>query len=192
MKTDNIAKILMKGLEDACGLTAYRKTLDIENINSPEYQKNFTFYYKVRRDKSWLKKFYNYMNEIKDNENISFSDILKKLSSWEHKVKISKKNPRGLGRSIEVSFASKLLATINTNSPIWDSQVVSALEIKAENNSIESYIKAYQNLTDKITEIINSDDGQKAIELFDKQFPNYTWVSTYKKIDFYLWNVGKK
>ncbi len=192
MKIDNIAKILMKSLEDACGLTAYKKTLDIEKINSPEYQKNFTYYYKVRRDKVWLNQFYNYMNVIKHREDIAFSDILKKLSSWEHKVRKSNKNPNGFAATNEVSFASKLLTTINPNYPIWDSQVVSALGIKVENNSIDAYIKAYQNLTDKITEIINSADGQKAIELFDKQFPNYIWVSKYKKIDFYLWNIGKK
>ena len=191
MMINNVAEVLMKSLEDACGLTTYKKTLDIEKINLPEYQKNFTFYYKVRRDKSWLNKFYNYMNEIKNKEDISFNEILIKLSSWEHKVRKSNNNPKGIGKSIEVSFASKLLATLNPNYPIWDSQVISALGIKTENNSVESYIKAYQTLTDKITEIINSSDGQKAIELFDKQFPNYTWVSKHKKIDFYLWNIGK-
>ena len=85
-----------------------------------------------------------------------------------------------------------MLATINTNYPIWDSQVVRALNITLEgDDKIDSYVKAYDGLTKTIKEYIESEDGKLAIELFDKQFPNYTWVSNYKKIDFYLWNIGK-
>ena len=192
VKLNNIEKVLMKSLEDACGLTAYKKVLDKSNINSSGYQKNFTNYYRVRRDSSWLKKFYDFLEKNKDNTSITFEEILKELSSWEHKIKQSKKNPDGIGTTIEASFASKLLSTINPNYPIWDSQVVRALNITLEDdNKINAYVKAYGELTEGIKKFIDSDDGKKAIQLFDKQFPNYTWISNYKKIDFYLWNIGK-
>ena len=190
-KIEEVKNILMKSMEDACGLTAYKKTLNTNLITTDEYQKNFTYYYKVRRDKSWLNNFYNYMNTIKNKKDISIDEILQTLSSWQHKVKKSKKHPTGLGTTIEISFASKLLATINTNYPIWDSQVVSALGISSKLTSIDDYIIAYRKLTNIITELINSEAGKKAIKLFDTQFPNYIWVSNYKKIDFYLWNIGK-
>ena len=166
--------------------------LDKSSINTRNYQKNFTNYYRVRRDTCWLKKFYKYLDDNKDNTSITFEDILKKLSSWEHKIKKSKKNPDGIGTTIEASFASKLLSTINPNYPIWDSQVVRALNITLEDdNKINAYVKAYRELTEEIKKFIDSDDGRKAIQLFDKQFPNYTWINNYKKIDFYLWNIGK-
>ncbi len=188
----NIEDVLMKSLEDACGLTAYKKVLDKSSINTCNYQKNFTNYYRVRRDTCWLEKFYKYLDDNNDNTSITFKEILKELSSWEHHIKKCKSNPNGVGKTIEASFASKMLATINPNYPIWDSQVVRALNITLEgDDKIDSYVKAYDELTNTIKEYIESEDGKKAIELFDKQFPNYTWVSNYKKIDFYLWNIGK-
>ena len=188
----NIEDVLMKSLEDACGLTAHKKVLDKSSINTCNYQKNFTNYYRVRRDTFWLEKFYKYLDDNKDNTSITFKDILKELSSWEHNIKKSESNPNGVGKTVEASFASKLLATINPNYPIWDSQVIRALNITLEGeDKIDSYVKAYDELTKTIKEYIESEDGKLAIELFDKQFPNYTWVSNYKKIDFYLWNIGK-
>ncbi len=189
---EKVEDVLMKSLEDACGLTAYKLVLDKNNINSGDYQKNFTNYYRVRRDASWLEKFYKFLESNKDNTSITFREILIELSSWKHNIKKSKSNPNGVGTTVEASFASKLLATINPNYPIWDSQVVRALNITLEgNDKIESYVNAYNDLTKTIKEYIESEDGKIAIELFDKQFPNYTWVSNYKKIDFYLWNIGK-
>ena len=76
---EKIEDVLMKSLEDACGLTAYKKVLDKSNINSSEYQKNFTNYYKVRRDANWREKFYKYLDDNKDNTSITFEEILKKL-----------------------------------------------------------------------------------------------------------------
>lgn len=188
----NAEDVLMKSLEDACGLTSYKKTLDINEINSKQYQKNFTSYYRVRRDYLWLKKFYNFLDDNKYNIDITFKDILNEISSWDHSIKRSKTNPDGVGKTIEASFASKLLATINPNYPIWDSRVVRALNITLEgNDKIESYVNAYDELCKSINNYINSENGKLAIELFDRQFPNYKWVSDYKKIDFYLWNIGK-
>jgi hypothetical protein len=190
---EKIEDVLMKSLEDACGLTAYKKTLDKGNINSIDYQKNFTNYYRVRRDACWLEKFYAFLEKNKDNTSITFKEILMELSSWEHNIKKSKNNPNGVGKTIEASFASKLLATINPNYPIWDSQVVRALNISIidEDDKITTYVKAYSDLCKAIKNYIESEEGKVAIVLFNKQFPNYEWVSNYKKIDFYLWNIGK-
>ena len=196
IKIENVEKTLEKSLEDACGLTTYRKTLELDSIMDKDYRKMFTSYYRIRRDSEWLESFYSYMYEIKDREDITFEEILCKLSSWEHSVKVSGKNPNGCARTIEVSFSSKLLATISPDNPIWDSQVVKALNIKIKEKGewgerIKAYAHAYGELKKAVQEYINSDDGKKAIELFDNKFPNYADVSDYKKIDFYLWNLGK-
>ena len=193
IKIGNPEAVLMKSIEDACALTAYAKTLEKDKIGTVDYQKNFTTYYRVRRDGAWLARFYAYLDEKKDCKTLSFREVLETLSSWEHAVKKSEKCPNGIASTIEVSFSSKLLATVNPRYPIWDSQVVRALGIVVEEgeNKIDSYVRAYAELTEEIARFIASDAGKKAIALFDRQFPNYTWVSDYKKIDFYLWNIGK-
>lgn len=198
LKIDNVESVLEKSLEDACGLTAYKETLNLDAIATEKYQRNFTSYYKIRRDRNWLKKFYEYMNQLKNKSTgeVSFESILLELSSWKHNSRKTRDNPTGVSCSIEVSFASKLFATLCPENPIWDSQVVEALKIKVHkridrNEMIQEYIAAYKHLKSIVSEYLKSNEGKKAIKLFDKQFPNYTWISNYKKIDFFLWNIGK-
>lgn len=191
--------VLMKSIEDSCGLTAYSKTLQINNINistDTEYQKNYTNYYRVRRDKEWLRAYYTYMEKVKNRPNITFEEIIRYLSSIPHKVKVSSINPTGYATTIEASFSSKMLATINPDYPIWDSQVVNALGYSVDSTltkeeKILAYIEEYGRLKKEIDEFLVTDSGKKCIELFDTTFPNYISISPCKKIDFYLWNIGK-
>ena len=43
---NNPEEILMKSIEDSCGLTAYLKTLNLDLIDTKEYQKNRPFWSK--------------------------------------------------------------------------------------------------------------------------------------------------
>lgn len=192
------AKVMERSLEDSCGLTAYAKTLMLRETNvstDRDYQRNYTSYYRVRRDAEWLKQYYTYMEENKNNRDIEFADILRRLSNIPHKVRKTKSGS-DRATSIEASFASKMLATINENYPIWDSQVVRAvgLEIDAKLQGearIQAYIHAYEELTSKIKTFIDTPEGQECIRIFDERFPRYTYINPMKKIDHYLWNVGK-
>lgn len=199
MNISNPYAIMLKSLEDACGLTAYTKTLDFATINiatDESYQKNYTNYCRVRRDNAWLKKYYEYLEAHKNDANISFEQILRYLSNIPHKVKKSSINPTGIATSIEASFSSKMLATINPNYPIWDSQVVRALGIKLDDSlrgeeKIRAYIEAYNALTQEVRLFISTTEGIRCIEQFDATFPNYTYLDPFKKMDFFLWNIGK-
>ena len=199
MNISNPCAVMRKSLEDACGLTAYAQTLDFTTISvarDEKYQKNYTNYYRVRRDDTWLKKYYEYFEEHKNDENISFEQILRYLSNIPHKVKKSSVNPTGIATSIEASFSSKMLATINPNYPIWDRQIVRALGIKLNDSlrgeaKIQAYIEAYNELTQEVRTFISTTEGISCIEQFDATFPNYTYLNPFKKIDFFLWNIGK-
>ena len=199
MNISNPCAVMLKSLEDACGLTAYAQTLDFTTISvamDEKYQKNYTNYYRVRRDDTWLKKYYEYFEEHKNDENISFEQILRYLSNIPHKVKKSSVNPTGIATSIEASFSSKMLATINPNYPIWDSQVVRALGIELDDSlrgeaKIQAHIEAYNELTQEVRTFISTTEGISCIEQFDATFPNYTYLNPFKKIDFFLWNIGK-
>lgn len=200
MKISDPKKVMIKSLEDGCGLTAYSETLklyDKDVSTDTEYQKNFTSYYRVRRDKEWLEKYYKFMEDHKNDGCLTFEEILRYLSGIPHKVRKSSKSPDGIATSVEISFSSKMLATIYPYKyPIWDSQVIRAIGIKVDETlkgeeKLQMYIDVYNKLTREIEDFIESDEGKECIRLFDKLFTNYQNISPLKKIDFYLWNIGK-
>ena len=192
---ENVPEAMKRCLFEGCSLHLYEKTLTI-NATDKEYQKNFNHYYRMRRDASWLDAFYAYMDENKNNKDITFEKILRYLSDIEHTVRQSKKNPTGKAKTVEASFASKMLATINPDHPIWDSQVMAALGKRIDDkldteDKIKACIRIYQEIEDEVASFINSPDGQECIALFDQMFPDGKRFSDFKKIDFYLWNLGK-
>lgn len=193
MNITNPKAVMIRSLEVACAFDAYLKTQELHNTDVStdiEYQKNYNSYYKVRRDQNWLKEYYDFMENHKNDEDISFEKILRKISSVPHKAK------NGTIKSIEASFASKMLATINPNYPIWDSQVVRALDISIDPTligeaKIMAYVDAYTKLTREIGDFIKTTEGQMCIKQFDATFPNLTYLNPFKKIDYYLWNIGR-
>ena len=56
---------------------------------------------------------------------------------------------------------------------------------------IQSYIKAYEQLTHEIRDFIQTEEGKACLKQFDITFPNLKYISPFKKIDYYLWNIGK-
>lgn len=169
-----------------CGLYAYRDTLALEKIGTSEYQKNYVSYYRVRRDKNWLAAYFNFMQKQVSNPKITFEEILRQISSTPHKTK------NGIRSTIDISFASKMLATLNPNYPIWDSQVAKAVGISYDQSrKEEDYIKIYEKLTENIHTFLQTNNGTKCIEEFDKTFPNFTDINPVKKVDLYLWKMEK-
>ena len=198
MNVVNPQETMKQSLHDACGFHSYKKTRDLTTNIATDvgFQKNFNNYYRVRRDADWLREFYQFFERNKNNKDITFAEILRYLSNMEHNVKKTAKNPTGKAKTVEASFASKMLATINPNHPIWDRQVLHALNITVDGSlchedKIEACIQIYQRIEAEIAAFIASDNGQQCIELFDKEFPTCKDFSDYKKIDFYLWNLGK-
>lgn len=188
---DSLYELIQKSLAEACGLEAYNKTLDLNKVLTKEYQSNFIYYYKLRRDREWLNNYFNYMNSLISRSEVTFEEILKTLFTFKHKVKNSSKNPEGYAYSIEMSFASKMLHTIDTNYPIWDSKVTEVLNIKTPKTGspIEEYITKYNELCEKINKYIISFEGYNMINIFNEYFPSYTTLNPIKKIDFWLWNM---
>ncbi len=201
-----ISAKLRNAKEDAAGataldaaLSAYKKTLTLRETDvsaDAEYQRNFVWYYKVRRDADWLKAYFRFMEEHKNDGAITFREILVYLSGIKHRVQKTRSNPEGLAASVEASFASKMLATIAPAHPIWDSQVANSLSCKVKGGlpqpeKIEMYVGLYEQLTAAVGQFIGTDSGQAHIREFDLRFPQYESVDPFKKIDFYLWALGK-
>lgn len=191
-------KTMMQSLEEACAFHAYRKTraLDTNIALDADYQKNFNNYYRIRRDEQWRQAYYRYLEDNKHHKDITFKQILRYLSEVPHIVRICGKNPDGIARTVEPSFASKMLATINPDHPVWDSQVLRFLGRKVPEGlgrceKIETCVRIYGEVEQEIGEFIGSAQGKACIELFDKTFPGCRDFSDFKKMDYYMWNLGK-
>ena len=91
----------------------------------------------------------------------------------------------------EMSFASKLLHTIDPLHPIWDSVVTGRhFEMKApyasSKNRETTCCKRYAEYEDKFYDYMSTDEGCMIIHMFDERFPDNR-ISDVKKIDFVLW-----
>ena len=142
-----------------------------------EFQIRFNAFYRVRRDNKWRKVFYTYFESIKNKKDITFEEIVSYMY-------------RKTG-SIEASFCSKLLSTINPNMPIWDQFVLMNLKLKVNGKTKEDKLKDTIRVYNQIVEIENNKlkekDIQQSIKDFKEYFPEYK-LSDIKILDYILWN----
>jgi len=158
-----------------------------ENIEKDEpFQKKFkTFYrmYNAHKDPEFYKKYFKLLKKANAEGNGDIHYILTQL--------------KHVGNKNELSFASKLLATVNTKLPIWDSKVRERINeggvIKLKNNykSIEECVEAYNSLLAWYKNYMKSADAKKMIENFDSHLPKQK-ITPIKKVDFIFWQTENK
>lgn len=190
MKFQEIEKEIIK---KAFSLDKYLKTLEIDKINSNNkedfetYQTNFNAFYKIRRNESWRKVYYEFLEKNKNNKDITFEDIITYLykNTEEH--------------NIEASFASKLLATINPNKPIWDENVleyvikedrIKKFDDKKEKEKLEDTIKIYNDIEEKYKEYLNDKSIIRIIKKI-KKILNEDKLTDTKILDYIIWTQRK-
>ena len=148
----------------------------IDAIDDPVYQKKYSGYYRVRRNADWKREYFRLMAGFRERENPSFGEILLRLY-------------QATGQ-IEASFASKMLATLDANMPIWDSNVLKALQLRLKGKNTEIRLSNAVVLYDRICSwylaFLHTDQAKEMIERFNKEFPDYENLSETKKIDFRL------
>lgn len=166
------------------GLEKYIKIIDrLHKVNvhkDKEFQKLYNGFYRVRQRKAdFYEIYYDYLENNKCNE-VTFGEAIKYIYDRTGRV--------------EASFASKLVANINPNLPIWDSFVLSNLNIdkpkqyKKSEVRIKESIEAYKILQDKYENFLLTNNAKVLIELFNNEYQN-TCISDTKKIDFILWQI---
>lgn len=153
-----------------------KRFLSVDVSKDIEFQTRFTGFYRVRRNKeTFLKKYYTYMESLK-GKTPTYDEIIRHIHTF-------------LG-TIERSFSSKLLATLNPNMPVWDQYVLSNANIKAPNYysvTIEKCVGTYRQIVEYYTKLLQSADGQEMLELFDEKLPQFDHFTSVKKIDLMLW-----
>ena len=153
-----------------------KRFLKTDVSRDEEFQKRFTGFYGIRRNKeTFLKKYYSYMESLK-GKNASFEEIVKKVHTFKG--------------SIEPSFSSKMLATLNPDMPVWDQYVLANAKIEAlkyYNVTISRCVETYQKVVSFYKSLLCSNEAEEMIALFDRKLPKYKHFKRIKKIDLMFW-----
>ena len=181
-----IAKYTLPGIEK--GLLTYLHLMGwVQNSDvskDTEFQRKYKGFYRVRRNDDWCQPYFSYMERSK-GKLFSFEDILKHMFEATGKV--------------EASFSSKLLATLHPDMPVWDSYVLSQLDLpqptkgqQNKHNQLRQTISTYDQLTDWYEKYIGTQNAWSIMKVFDETFPYAKHITVVKKIDCVLWSMGAK
>ena len=122
-----------KGLDQYVDIQSRLHSVDVSE--DVDFQKMFTVFYRVRRNKEWRSKYFSILQTAK-REGCDFEEALKRIHQQ-------------TGR-IEASFASKLAATIDTRLPVIDSIVMrnvgKKLPYRGAKNRQEIVVKQHEEL----------------------------------------------
>jgi hypothetical protein len=105
--------------------------------------------------------------------------------------------PRKKGdKSMQFSFATKLLHTIDDCKPIYDTEIGSLTYPRPKHSDkdtmIQSYLELYNKLEQLNAELLENDKIKRVISKFRSQFHVDTKkMSDVKALDFIMWSLGK-
>ena len=175
-------EVLQERLASSMGLNKYQfltEQLNKTDISTDEnFQRVFNGFYIVRRNQTWRKVYYEYFEYIK-NKKPTFASILTYLYEKTG--------------NIEPSFASKMLATIIPEKPIWDHYVIQNLNLKlvgaTKREKLENAMAIYSDIEKWYEDFLQTDEAKECIEVFDHMLPKYKNISSIKKIDSIIWSI---
>ena len=180
--------VVAECLETAFGLKAYTGIInEVAKTGfkaTPEFRKVYNAYFRVRqRALEWYDEFYAQMEAQKITRR-SFGELLRIMQPVNGKL--------------EVSFISKLIATIDPEQPIWDQYVIKNLGFyrqweNARTKPVEYRLNLANDIYDAICswydEFIDSKEGRECIHEFDVALPDYqSRLTAAKKVDYLLWS----
>lgn len=178
----DVSKVFQEKLATSMGLDKYQyimeKVRQTDVSIDEEFQRTFNGFYIVRRNEEWRSIYYKFFEKIK-KENPTFSDILTHMYECTG--------------NIEPSFSSKMLATIFPDKPIWDRYVVQNLDIRLKGSTqvekLENAILLYNRMENWYANFLQTEKAKECIETFDQVMPDYSHITSIKKIDSILWSI---
>jgi len=193
---DKARKMISKGLEK------YKKLMDlfrdIRDVSTDdEFKKKFNAFYVIRYKKeNWQPIFYRLFEDVRTGKRkLDFGSVLTAL--WERDPK----------HRVASSFVSKMFATIETDRPIVDANVLKKVRgdlpsgvlidksggIKGKGQKkIENAIQVYDDLLKWFADTLRSEEGHDVVQNFDAAFNDYVGIPDAKKYDFWLWALGSE
>ena len=186
-KKDKKDKI-QDGVEKYLEIMNLYSTTDF-GVNS-DFAKKFDAFCRVRRNEEWRKAFFDLFKEVsKEPAMADFRTILAELHT-----RLAKLND-AIHSTIEASFASKMLHTVNPDMPIWDSIVLSKLNLsekvlpyKMNRLTTEARLNKCEEVYNELKKWYETDEATTLEAQFDKEYPEHKEdIGRTKKIDFMLW-----
>ena len=163
------------GLRKYCSIQARLSCCDVSVER--DFQRQFDHFYRVRRNEEWRKSFFRLMERAK-RCGISFPQALDTLQRENGKF--------------EVSFASKLVATVNPAKPVVDKYVRKhfnlSLPYSKAKDRFERAVNLYELLTDRFAELLASPTGSMILHCFDHRYADVD-LTALKKVDLVLWQI---
>ena len=164
-------------LEDYLYLQRNLSALDVSK--STTFQRTFNRFYKMRsKPPGWYKLFFSLLERDKHRADLKFEEVIREIfSRW---------------NEVHPSFASKLVATINPESPVYDKEICKHLGMKHATNAdpevrLAAAIRNFGALRTFHSEAIKTSSASALIETFDRQFERFACFTNVKKIDLMLW-----
>lgn len=134
-------------------------------------------------------KFFELLSIAKTEQQADISEIVRSLFDIP--------NRKGQA-SLQFSFATKLAATVEPTSPIYDAEVASVFGFRAPYNykpfeqRLSEYTSFYTKLKSLYQTIIDKDDLKEARAMFRSQYQcTESDVPETKVLDFIFWSAGK-
>lgn len=131
-----------------------------------------------------------YFRIMENNRNASTFDVRSILEEL-----YSIPNRKGQN-TIQFSFVTKMLNTINDNYPIYDNEVKKVVGFKSPSNTmntqhrIEEYLNQITYINTVYRTILSAANDFTALDRFNQRFQNVQ-MSQVKKLDFIMWSAGK-
>lgn len=163
--------------------------------NNKEFQDVFKSFYGLniayltkQFDDSYFMKFDNYRGQIITEETINSF-----LEEWYNILNSRERN------TVQFSFLSKLLHTIDNDKIVYDKWVRILFELKNVSSTkgfsfqekVNIYYDQYQQLQNAYKVLIDSGNLDSTVVKFEKCFPQAIGISNVKKLDFIFWKAGK-
>lgn len=154
-------------------------------VNNNEFKKIYTKFY-VLIGAGLTPEFLDRYFELLEKRETNLKKILSELS----------KIPRRKGDyAVELSFASKLIHTINNDQPIYDSRVAKIFNIKFNygikdiNERINDRLTAYNLLKKEFNEVLADQEVKEIVKRFKGRLK--VNIGDVKMLDFMLWKLGE-
>lgn len=130
--------------------------------------------------------YFELLEHYRNQSNIDIEEVLVKL--------YVKKNLKGQ-TTLQFSFVTKLLNTIDDSIPIYDRHIAKLFSMSRPSykdlaKSIDTYIDYLETIKITYNEIIAENLLPQTIAMFDRKFRDNK-LSMIKKIDFIFWSAGK-
>ena len=156
-----------------------------EKPENPVFQFVFRSYYRIDNaglTSDWKVRYFKFLSERER----SLKTILEGLYHIPTKKKV---------KSLQFSFATKLLHTLDTNQPIYDSKVAELLGLPVKKGkdfaaNINTCIAVYGKLQEAQQQFLSDEGIMNQIAALKARYNSQ--ISDEKALDFLLWSVGKE